>query len=166
MEEEMEIVFKKAFYGMGNAEINEFMEQFCPETNVELFPYDVIGKLIIGLHKDGYNVYVESKQGHDDLLAVKFNENEKYAKVFAVNDDELFCVLDWNNIYEVLNANKEAMRYVLDFTNTALTDDELNILNGCPMDKSQQTYNEARIALDEAIKSLRKCVDILHDIKF
>ena len=168
MEEKMEKLFSEVFYGMSDCDINVFMERFCPENNVRLYLYSPkdLADLLIDLDHKGYDVQCDL-QTKFDCMFVKFYNNKKTAVVCSYDGssiETLNSILDWDNIYEVLHNNKDAMEYMLNHTNADLTEEELNILR--PTDKHQKAYDEARIALDEAIKALRECAEILHNMQF
>ena len=167
---EKEALFKSVFYGMCNAEINQFMQTYT-ETNVTMYPYDakVLGNLLIRTSNGGYDVHLTCESDKDDVIVVKYTHNT--ALIFGLSDDnwdDWDSVLDWDNIYGILQSNEDAMKFVLENTDTEIHyDDDLNALYWFEnRDETHKFYEDAIQSLDVAIKGLRECAEILHNLKF
>lgn len=168
---EKEALFKSVFYGMGNAEINQFMQTYT-ETNVAMYPYDakVLGNLLIRTSNGGYDVHLTCESNKDDVIVVKYT-HDNTAHIFGlsgVDCDEWDSVLEWDNIYGILQSNEDAMKFVLENTEAEIHyDDDLNALYWFEnRGATHKCYEDAIQSLDVAIKGLRECAEILHNLKF
>lgn len=167
---EKEELFKSVFYRMCNADINLFMQTYT-ETNVAMYPYNakVLGNLLIRLCNEGYDVHLTCEPNKDDVIVVKYT-NDNTAHIYGFTDDncdEWDSVLDWDNIYGILQSNEDAMKFVLENTETEIPDEDLDTLYWFEnRGATHKFYEDAIQSLDVAIKELRECAEILHNLKF